>query len=122
MHALGVSEPAPSSGALTPCCSSRDCLNSQGKTHPVGQKAGNAFGLLDMLGSVEEWVNDRALGQAVPDPSTDPGAELVNGTLREVRGGLFNVWASICRSASHLGIDGAQRGPGLGFRLARSAL
>jgi len=98
------------------------CQNSQGKTHHVGQKAANAFGLFDMAGNVEEWVNDRALGRAVPDPSTDPGAELANGTLREVRGGLFNAWASLCRSASHLGIDGAQRGPGLGFRLVRSAL
>jgi len=98
------------------------CTNSQGKTHHVGQKAANAFGLLDIAGNVEEWVNDRALGHAVPDPSTDPGAQLANGTLRAVRGGLFNAWPSLCRSASRIGIDGAQRGPGLGFRLAQSAL
>ena len=32
--------------------------NSEGRTHPVGQKAENDFGLHDMLGNVREWVAD----------------------------------------------------------------
>ncbi|SET45156.1 Formylglycine-generating enzyme, required for sulfatase activity, contains SUMF1/FGE domain [Natronincola peptidivorans] len=81
--------------------------NSAGKTHEVGQKEPNAWGLYDMLGNVWEWCWD------VYD-------EQVYGSYRVFRGGGWCDPARGClatnRRRSHptFGIDD------LGFRLAKS--
>jgi formylglycine-generating enzyme required for sulfatase activity len=62
--------------------------NSGKKTHPVGQKQPNAFGLYDMHGNVWEWCED-VWHENYNDAPTDGSAWLSGGdsSRRVVRGG-----------------------------------
>jgi formylglycine-generating enzyme required for sulfatase activity len=61
--------------------------NSGGKTHDVGQKQANAFGLFDMLGNVWEWVAD-GYGTYQAGNATDPQVPS-SGQYRALRGGSW---------------------------------
>lgn len=99
------------------------CQNSGGWTHPVGQKAPNAWGLRDMSGNASEWVNDPYEGSTAPGPHVDYGSTLSPKKRAVSRGGGARVWAGLLRSASGP-IDYDRnvhvRGINLGFRLVRS--
>jgi hypothetical protein len=61
--------------------------NSGSKTHPVGQKPPNAWGLYDMTGNVFEWTLDW-YGDYLSDAPTNPkGAS--DGSYRVKRGGSW---------------------------------
>ncbi len=62
-------------------------LNAQGRTHRVGVKKPNAWGLFDMHGNVYEWVQDwHSDDYYSQSPSTDPpGPD--DGVVRVARGG-----------------------------------
>ena len=77
--------------------------NSDKKSHPVGQKKPNAWGLYDMHGNVSEWCSDwyqRSYQElSVSDP-TGPAT----GTLRVRRGGYWGGVPGDCRSATRVGV------------------
>jgi formylglycine-generating enzyme required for sulfatase activity len=96
--------------------------NSGNKTHPVGRKAPNPYGVHDILGSVYEWCQDVARDAGMPhryasDPVTDPMTH-GEGSYRVNRGGSWDSSAVDVRTARrHVNARGDRFG-NLGFRLA----
>ena len=99
--------------------------NSDRKTHAVGQKKPNAWGLYDMHGNVWEWVGDYYCGDYDYEnaTATDPQGPS-KGWGRAKRGGCWVEAAKRCRSTQRsMGVPSDPYGgrSGLhGFRLAMS--
>ncbi len=95
-------------------------FNSDGKTHPVGQKTASAWGLYDMHGNAWEWCEDWWAGDyyAASPMDDPPGAS--GGSLRVFRGGCWLYDASYCRASYRGRFGPGCRGVYLGFRLART--
>jgi formylglycine-generating enzyme required for sulfatase activity/serine/threonine protein kinase len=74
--------------------------NSGSKTHPVGTKKGNAWGLYDMHGNVWEWCLDDWHGSYNGAPADGTRWGDGSGSYRVKRGGSWNDGASDCRSAN----------------------
>lgn len=93
--------------------------NSEGRLHPVGGKAPNAWGIHDMLGSVSEWCLDNwADGYHGAPP--DGSARMEEGSVYRVwRGGGFINAALICRPAFRDRRREDFRQISRGFRLVR---
>ena len=90
------------------------------RTHPVGRKAPNAWGLHDMLGNVWEWVGDWK-GDYPGGTVTDPSGPR-SGSHRVHRGGSWNYIARVCRSAYRIRFSPGFRLHDLGFRLLRKII
>jgi sulfatase modifying factor 1 len=92
--------------------------NTGSKTHEVGGKQANAWGLYDMLGSVYEWTGDwygekyYENGEKV-DPQGPPG-----GQYRAVRGGSWGTSPTYARVSGRDRFEPGARYVVVGFRCA----
>jgi len=97
--------------------------NSGGRTHFVGSKQPNAFGLYDMHGNLGEWVQDwYSATYYAESPDTDPTGP-ATGNNRVLRVGSVDRTLSEARSSFRRGAvpSVAWSFSGLcGFRLART--
>ena len=101
--------------------------NSGGKTHAVGLKRPNAFGLYDMHGNVREvlanWSGvvengSSGTGSTDADPLVDPVGQVSTSGARTSRGGWYNAVPSYCRSAYRAArTDYYNKSPEQGFRV-----
>jgi formylglycine-generating enzyme required for sulfatase activity/cation transport regulator ChaB len=91
------------------------------QTTPVGQFPPNAFGLYDMHGNVWEWCADH-YHESYEGASTNnaPWLSSDEGSLRLLRGGVWNYPPDLCRSAYRNRSSPDGRNGKFGFRVVGS--
>ncbi len=90
--------------------------NSGSKTHPVGTKQANPWGLYDMHGNVWEWCLDDWHGSYDGAPPNGSRWGDGSGSYRVYRGGSWSYSSSYCRSADRGRYSPGSAGSRLGFR------
>lgn len=102
--------------------------NAGKKSHPVGEKKPNAWGIYDMQGNVWEWCLDTcnyesrwrgAMTDAYVDGITDPLCT-AKGSYRILRGGSWRTPAESCRVAFRSNFSPKKGYYSIGFRVVLS--
>jgi len=94
--------------------------NSFGKSHEVGKKKPNFWGIYDMHGNVWEWVQDKWHDNYDGAPADGSAWESGNKSLRVARGGAWDSSALGCRTSTRNEGDPNQKDNNLGFRLMKN--
>ncbi|SFV51137.1 serine/threonine kinase [hydrothermal vent metagenome] len=101
-------------------------INSSFKTHQVGVKKENQWGVFDMYGNVWEWCEDDYVNSYKITPKNEIAHKEKSGFLLKVldkkvlRGGSWCNLAYVCCSAYRFSSHPYSRGIDIGFRLLRT--
>lgn len=92
--------------------------NSNNKTHPVGKKDANIFGIYDMSGNVCEWVNDWYAPYSIESQNNPTGPS--TGQSKILRGGSWNLDYWFARVCARMSAPPETLSNEIGFRIAIS--
>jgi eukaryotic-like serine/threonine-protein kinase len=91
--------------------------NAEGRTHKVGTRAPNPWGLFDVTGNVHQWCADCYDGNYYQNsPNKDPQNRLQNN-LHVIRGGSFGDGAVDCRAPSRHWSQQSRHSNNVGLRV-----